>query len=47
LTAPQYFKVEEQGFKRLANMADYNDIYASTVYLFTRKTVAANPGYRN
>jgi len=43
LTAPQYFKVEEQGFKRLANMADYNDIYASTVYLFTRKTVAANP----
>jgi ABC-type nitrate/sulfonate/bicarbonate transport system substrate-binding protein len=43
LTAPQYFKVEEQGFKRLANMADYNDIYASTVYLFTRKTVTANP----
>ena len=24
-------------------MADYNDIYASTVYLFTRKTVTANP----
>lgn len=43
LTAPAYFRLEEQGFKRLAAMADYNDIYASTVYLFTKKTVAANP----
>ena len=43
LTAPVYFKLEEQGFKSIANMGDYNDIYASTVYLFTRKTVAANP----
>ncbi len=43
LTAPAYFRLEEQGFRRLANMADYNDIYASTVYLFTKKTVAANP----
>src|SRR5262249_23080536 len=43
LTAPSYFKLEEQGFKTIANMADYNDIYASTVYLFTRKTVTANP----
>lgn len=43
LTAPAYFKLEEQGFKSIANMADYNDIYASTAYLFTRKGVAANP----
>jgi ABC-type nitrate/sulfonate/bicarbonate transport system substrate-binding protein len=43
LTPPVYFKLEEQGFKSIANMADYNDIYASTVYLFTKKTVAANP----
>jgi ABC-type nitrate/sulfonate/bicarbonate transport system substrate-binding protein len=43
LTAPAYFKLEEQGFKSLANMSDYNDIYASTVYLFARKTVTANP----
>lgn len=43
LTAPAYFRLEEQGFKRLAAMADYNDIYASTVYLFTKKAVAANP----
>jgi ABC-type nitrate/sulfonate/bicarbonate transport system substrate-binding protein len=43
LTAPQYFRVEEQGFKNLANLADYDDVYASTVYLFTKSTVAANP----
>jgi ABC-type nitrate/sulfonate/bicarbonate transport system substrate-binding protein len=43
LTAPAYFKLEEQGFKSIANMADYNDIFASTAYLFTRKTVTANP----
>ena len=43
LTAPQYFRVEEQGFRNLANLADHDDIYASTVYLFTKKAVAANP----
>jgi ABC-type nitrate/sulfonate/bicarbonate transport system substrate-binding protein len=43
LTAPAYFALEKQGYKSIANMADYNDIYASTVYLFTRKFVAANP----
>ena len=43
LTAPQYFRVEEQGFRNLANLADYDDIYASTVYLFMKSTVAANP----
>jgi len=43
LTAPAYFKVETQGFKKIANLADYNDIYASSVYLFTKKTLAANP----
>jgi ABC-type nitrate/sulfonate/bicarbonate transport system substrate-binding protein len=43
LTAPAYFALEKQGYKSIANMADYGDIYASTVYLFTRKTVAANP----
>jgi NitT/TauT family transport system substrate-binding protein len=43
LTAPQYFKIEEQGYKSLANLADYNDIYASTVYLLTKKAVTANP----
>jgi ABC-type nitrate/sulfonate/bicarbonate transport system substrate-binding protein len=43
LTAPAYFKLEETGFKTLAKMAEYSDIYASTVYLFTKKTAAANP----
>jgi len=43
LTAPSYFPLEKQGYKMVANMADFSDIYASTVYLFTRKTVAANP----
>jgi ABC-type nitrate/sulfonate/bicarbonate transport system substrate-binding protein len=43
LTAPQYFRVEEQGFKNLANLADYDDVYASNVYLFTKATVAKNP----
>src|SRR6266446_632781 len=43
LTAPSYFPLEKQGYKTIANMADYNDIYASTVYLFTRKFVTANP----
>ena len=43
LTAPQYFRVEELGFNNLANLADHDDIYASTVYLFTKKAVAANP----
>lgn len=43
LTAPSYFRMEEAGFKNLANLADYKDVYASSVYLFTKKTVAANP----
>jgi len=43
LTAPAYFPLEKQGYKAIANMGDYSDIYASTVYLFTRKTVTANP----
>ncbi len=43
LTAPVYFKVEAQGFKSLANISDYDDIYAPTVYLFKKATVAANP----
>jgi len=43
LTAPAYFPLEKQGYKMVANMGDYNDIYASTVYLFTRKTVVAIP----
>ena len=43
LTAPVYFKLEAEGFKSLANISDYDDIYAPTVYLFRKATVAANP----
>jgi ABC-type nitrate/sulfonate/bicarbonate transport system substrate-binding protein len=43
LTAPNYFRLEEAGYHNLANLADHNDIFASTVYLFRRNTVAANP----
>jgi ABC-type nitrate/sulfonate/bicarbonate transport system substrate-binding protein len=43
LTAPAYFKLEEQGFRNLANISDYDDIYAPTVYLFKKTAVAANP----
>ncbi len=43
LTAPVYFKFEEQGYKALANTSDYNDIYAPTVYVFKKTTLAANP----
>lgn len=43
LTAPVYFRFEEQGYKSLANTSDYDDIYAPTVYVFKKATVAANP----
>ena len=43
LTAPAYFKLEQEGFKSLANIADFDEIYAPTVYLFRKATVAANP----
>jgi ABC-type nitrate/sulfonate/bicarbonate transport system substrate-binding protein len=43
LTAPSFFRMEEAGFKNLANLADYKDVYASSVALFKRATVKANP----
>jgi ABC-type nitrate/sulfonate/bicarbonate transport system substrate-binding protein len=43
LTAPVYFKLEKEGYKSLANTSDYDDLYAPTVYLFKKATVAANP----
>jgi len=43
LTPPSYYKLEEAGFKLLANVADYDNIYAATTYLMRKSTVAANP----
>ena len=43
LTAPTYYKLEQEGFKSLANLAEHDDIFAATTYLMKRSTVAANP----
>jgi ABC-type nitrate/sulfonate/bicarbonate transport system substrate-binding protein len=43
ITAPNYFRLESDGYKSLANISDYDDIYAPTVFLFKKTTVAANP----
>jgi ABC-type nitrate/sulfonate/bicarbonate transport system substrate-binding protein len=43
LTAPAYFKLETLGYKTLANLTDYDDIFASTMYLTKKTTIAANP----
>ncbi len=43
LTSPAYFKLEDLGFKNLANLTDFDDIYAPTVYLFKKSAIAANP----
>lgn len=43
LTAPAYFKVEEAGFKTLANLAEHPDIFASTALLMKKSAIAADP----
>jgi ABC-type nitrate/sulfonate/bicarbonate transport system substrate-binding protein len=40
---PAYFKLEPQGFKELANLADYPDLYAPLAYVFKKSAIAANP----
>jgi ABC-type nitrate/sulfonate/bicarbonate transport system substrate-binding protein len=42
LTAPNWFRMEEAGYKNLANLQDH-DVYAATVYMFSKKAIAANP----
>jgi ABC-type nitrate/sulfonate/bicarbonate transport system substrate-binding protein len=44
LTAPAYFKVEEAGYKTLANLADHDDIFASTAYILKKSVVATDTG---
>src|SRR5262245_4180585 len=43
LSAPAYFKLEAQGFRTLARLSDFADIYSPTVFLFKKSTVEANP----
>jgi ABC-type nitrate/sulfonate/bicarbonate transport system substrate-binding protein len=42
LTAPNYFRLEEAGYKNLANLSD-TSVYAATVYLLSKKAIAASP----
>jgi ABC-type nitrate/sulfonate/bicarbonate transport system substrate-binding protein len=42
LTAPNYFRLEEAGYKNLANLSEH-PVYAATVYLFSRPATTANP----
>jgi ABC-type nitrate/sulfonate/bicarbonate transport system substrate-binding protein len=42
LTAPAYFKIEEQGYKTLANLAEHPEIFASTGYLMKKSVIAAD-----
>ena len=43
LTPPAYFKLEEAGYKALGNLAEHDDIFASTTYLMKKSTIAASP----
>jgi len=43
LTPPSSFKLEDEGYKNLASLADYDDIYVTTVYLFKKSGIEANP----
>jgi ABC-type nitrate/sulfonate/bicarbonate transport system substrate-binding protein len=43
LTPPAYFRLEAAGYNTLANLTDYDDIFASTMYVMKKSTVAANP----
>jgi ABC-type nitrate/sulfonate/bicarbonate transport system substrate-binding protein len=40
---PAYFRLEPRGFKELANLADYPDLYAPLAYVFKKSVIAANP----
>jgi ABC-type nitrate/sulfonate/bicarbonate transport system substrate-binding protein len=42
LTAPSFFRLEEAGFKNLANLQDH-DVYAATTYMFSKKALTASP----
>jgi ABC-type nitrate/sulfonate/bicarbonate transport system substrate-binding protein len=40
---PAYFKLEPQGFKEIANLADNPDLYAPLATVFKKSEIAANP----
>jgi ABC-type nitrate/sulfonate/bicarbonate transport system substrate-binding protein len=42
LTAPAYFRLEETGYNTLANMAEHDDIFASTTYIFPKALLTSD-----
>jgi ABC-type nitrate/sulfonate/bicarbonate transport system substrate-binding protein len=42
LTAPSFFRMEEAGYKNLANLQDH-EVYAATTYMFSKKALTASP----
>lgn len=40
---PAYFKLEAAGFKAIANLADYKDLYAPMSYVFKKTTLQSQP----
>lgn len=40
---PAYFKLEAAGFKAIANLADYKDLYAPMSYVFKKTTLESQP----
>ena len=40
---PAYFKLEAAGFKAIANLADYKDLYAPMSYVFKKTTLKSQP----
>jgi ABC-type nitrate/sulfonate/bicarbonate transport system substrate-binding protein len=43
LNAPTYFSLEDSGYRALANIADFDDIYTVSVHLFKKKVIAETP----
>ncbi len=43
LTAPQYFRVQEQGYNVLVDMAQRDDLFAATTYMVAKRDTTADP----
>jgi ABC-type nitrate/sulfonate/bicarbonate transport system substrate-binding protein len=43
LTPPSSFELEDRGYKNLGSLADYDDIYVTTVYLFKKSNLESQP----
>jgi len=45
VSAPAYFRLEERGYRNLANISDYDDLHAPFVFLFKKAYVTAHPRF--